>query len=148
MTLGPEGDSFSPIVPTAIWACMPRHTKETPLARENQHANADYSSLRRHQPDQALQLETLRWLGNLPDAVRPKSLPVEFPRIANSLCDRWSEPKACLEYLDDLVIDHRGNRTGFPGNNALEIAALKNFFETDIFPTNQTTWEHITGQHR
>lgn len=136
------------MVATAIWAGKPRHTKETALDRECQPEVGDYSLLRRDQPDQVLKTETLRWLENLPVAVRPESLPVEFPRIVNSICDRWNKPKACLEYLEDLVIDHRGNRTGFPGNNTLEIAALKDFFETDVVPTSQTTWEHIAGRKR
>lgn len=118
------------------------------MGREHQPTVADYSLLRRDQPNEALKTETLRWLDNLPVAVRPKSLPVDIPRIANSICERWNKPKSCLEYLEDLVIDHRGNRKGFPGNNAIEIATLKDFFETDIFPSSQTTWEHIAGQKR
>ncbi|MCX7892099.1 MAG: hypothetical protein N2544_07015 [Burkholderiales bacterium] len=37
----------------------------------------------------------------------------KFPRIALQIHDLWGTPE-CDRYLDKLIIDDRGNRTGFP----------------------------------
>jgi hypothetical protein len=107
----------------------------------------DYSFMRGKSSDAPLKAATLEWLGSLPAGLRPKSLPLAYPRIANSLRDCWDKPKACLAYFEDLLIDGRGDRMGFPGEIALEIAALKDFYETHVFITSQTTWEHIIAQN-
>jgi len=53
-----------------------------------------------------------------------------------------------LEYLDDLLIDRRGGRQGFPFDVALEIAGLKDYYETSIHPTAQTAWDLIIAMRR
>jgi hypothetical protein len=50
----------------------------------------------------------------LPYAVRPIELASRFPRIANSIAELWRRVARCEEYLDSLLVDHRGDRTGFP----------------------------------
>jgi hypothetical protein len=37
-----------------------------------------------------------------------------FPRVANRLAIAWPDPKAVQEVLDDVLIDRRGGRQGFP----------------------------------
>lgn len=91
---------------------------------------------------------TARWLMQLPPKARPLRLPIEFARIANTLSGRWTTRAACLAYLDDLLIDKRGNRRGFPADVVLEIAALKNYFETTLHPAPQTAWEEISDRRR
>jgi hypothetical protein len=98
---------------------------------------------RRPQPPETLGAETIRWLAGLPPDVRPAALPIQFVRIANALARVWSTPQACLEYLDDLLIDRRGDRRGFPFDVALELAGLKDYYETDVHPTAQTAWDLI-----
>jgi len=58
--------------------------------------------------------ETSRWMSGLPANVRPFACAHRFPRITNSIADLWRDTRQCEEYLDSLVIDLRGNRTGFP----------------------------------
>jgi hypothetical protein len=98
---------------------------------------------RRPQPPEALVGETVKWLASLPADVRPRSLPIQFVRIANSMARAWSTPRTCLEYFDDLLIDRRGDRHGFPVDVALELAGLKNYYETSVHPTTQTAWDLI-----
>ena len=91
---------------------------------------------------------TMQWLAALPAAIRPKHLPVRFVRIANNLSDLWQDPRACNEYLHALLIDQRGGRHGFPNEVGLELAALKNYFETDVHASPQTVWDEIVGRRR
>ena len=77
---------------------------------------------------QNLSLQTFKWMAGLPVEVRPKALAQKYSRIANQLALIWSDTAQCGKYLDDLMLDHRGNRQGFPPDVAAEIAALRNYF--------------------
>jgi hypothetical protein len=71
---------------------------------------------------------TAAWIATLPEAVRPVELARRFPRIANSIGQLWGRAAPCEDYLESLVVDRRGNRTGFPPAVAREIAALHAYF--------------------
>jgi hypothetical protein len=90
-----------------------------------------------------LATDTLRWLFDLPRAVQPQRLPVDYPRITNGLCQRWHSPRLLLAYLDDLLLDRRCTRAGFSLDVAFEIAVLKNYYETVVHPTQQTAWDEV-----
>ena len=84
----------------------------------------------------------------LPLSVRPQKLARDFPRIVNTLSRRWSAPQTCLACLDELLIDRRGNRRGFPLDIILELAALKGHFQTTVHPVPQTVWGEILLRSR
>jgi hypothetical protein len=98
---------------------------------------------RRPQVPEALLPNTVQWMASLPATSRPKQLAVLFTRIANELARRWDHETRCADYLDDLLVDRRGTRSGFPVPVALEIAELKNLFESVLHPRAQTAWDDI-----
>jgi hypothetical protein len=71
---------------------------------------------------------TTAWMAELPQAVRPVNLARRFPRIANSIAELWPRGARCDEYLVTLVVDLRGDRTGFPPDVAQELTALRGHF--------------------
>jgi len=71
---------------------------------------------------------TTLWMAELPQAVRPVNLARKFPRIANSIAELWRRGARCEEYLVTLVVDLRGDRTGFPPEVARELTALRSYF--------------------
>jgi hypothetical protein len=75
-------------------------------------------------------------------------LQIEFVRIANELSRRWKAPAALLAHLDNLLIDERGNRRGFPMAIMLELAALKNYYQTSVHPSPRTVWDEIASRSR
>lgn len=103
---------------------------------------------RKPQPPESLQTETIRWLASLPPDVRPTALPIQYVRIANALARAWGDQRRCLEYFDELLIDRRGGRQGFPFDVALEIAGLKDHYETVVHPMAQTAWDLIIAMKR
>jgi hypothetical protein len=109
---------------------------------------AELIARRRPQPPENLAPETMRWLAGLPSDVRPRQLPIEYVRIANALARAWSDPRVCLSYFEDLLMDRRGGRHGFSFEVALELAGLKDHYETVIHPTGQTVWDLIIAKHR
>jgi hypothetical protein len=80
------------------------------------------------------------WMDDLPAAVRPVALARRFPRIANSIAELWRRVARCEEYLDTLVVDTRGNRTGFPLEVARELAALRGYY-AELHPQNRSAWD-------
>lgn len=75
-----------------------------------------------------LSAATFKWIASMPLKLRPYQLARQFPRIANRLAETWSRPEICERYLDELIMDSRGGRKGFPPEVATEIAALKAHF--------------------
>jgi hypothetical protein len=87
----------------------------------------------------ALLDETSRWLSSLPANVHPFACARRFPRIVNSIADLWCRVPQCEAYLDSLVIDQRGNRTGFPPDVAKELWALRSYY-ADLHPQHEDAW--------
>ena len=71
--------------------------------------------MRRAQPATVLLPRTSLWLSEIPECFRPDALAAQFPRVANALCDSWSDPAARGLYLRDLLTGGgRPHRKGFP----------------------------------
>lgn len=87
----------------------------SPYARRHDHGAGDVS----------IRPETLQWLENLPETYRPEELVRSFPRVANRIASTWDDPEVCAAALDELVLDHRGGRSGFPARVAMELVALR-----------------------
>ena len=98
------------------------------------------------QPEQTLEPATQAWLESLPEDVRPVALAAAYPRIANRLCLLWRRVARCEEYLDELLVDRRGGRAGFPLDVASELTALRSYYAV-IHPSTDSAWD-LTGKMR
>lgn len=67
------------------------------------------------------------WLATLPPAVQPRALAGIYPRIVKVMMRFGDDPVALCAYLEDLMIDRRGGRLGFPPKLAAEIERLYSF---------------------
>ena len=85
---------------------------------------------------------TTLWMAELPQAVRPVNLARKFPRIANSIAELWRRGARCEEYLVTLVVDLRGDRTGFPPEVARELTALRSYF-TELHSRSPSARESV-----
>jgi hypothetical protein len=72
-----------------------------------------------------LSLQACLWIDALPPDMRPHALARFYPRIANRLAGVWKSELQCEECLDELMLDGRGDRCGFPVAVAAELATLK-----------------------
>ena len=100
-------------------ACPPPRVQDR--AQERSH-------LRKAKPANYLLPMSLDWLSHLPSNVRPRALLTHFPRIANLVALQWNNPATCRAYFDDLLIDHRGTRKGFPADVRRELLALRDYY--------------------
>lgn len=86
--------------------------------------------------------EANAWMSELPDAVRPRQLALRYARLANRLCKVWNETARCERLLDDLMIDRRGGRKGFPLAVANELATLRDHYSR-LHHHGRSAWEHV-----
>lgn len=63
--------------------------------------------------DDELQYFTLVWLKGLPDTIKPLKCAQHYPRVLNKLAALWSLEERCIDFLDELLLDRRGERQGF-----------------------------------
>ena len=88
----------------------------------------DWSRLRKATPVNYMLPMSFQWLRSLPKDVRPMALVTQYPRIANLLALQWSKPVACRAYFDELLVDHRGNRKGFPPDVRRNLQTLRDYY--------------------
>lgn len=112
-----------------------------PLPRDNPAGDAATASQPQGTPGDEPPPMTVAWAVKLPRGVRPLALLRAFPRIANFLAANWSDEKAVRPYLDELFVDQRGNRQGFPPEVIAELFALRSYYE-DRHPALGKTWEN------
>ena len=104
----------------------------------------DWSRTRRQQrrEDHVLSGSTYAWLKTLPYAVRPVELCSRYPRVGNRLALCWSDPAQTERLFDDLLLDRRGKRKGFPPSVAEELVYLRRFHDRHRDVEDQSTdWD-------
>ena len=105
-------------------------------------AGSKSSDKRARTPEEPLLNVTRTWLASLPPHVRPMELTRQFPRIANRLRHLWKQVARCEEYLDDLLVDRRGTRKGFPPKIVQELEALREHHVL-LYPSGRSPWDHV-----
>jgi hypothetical protein len=88
----------------------------------------DPAGLRKADPVNYLLPASSLWLASLPREVRPLALVTKYPRIVNLLAQDWNDHEACAAYFGHLLVDHRGNRQGFPIAVKSDIRILQEYF--------------------
>jgi hypothetical protein len=87
-----------------------------------------WSSRRKAAPPDFLFATTERWMASLPLEVQPRALARRFPRLANALAALWARPVEAADYLNDLLVDRRGGRQGFPLEVLDELHTLNAYY--------------------
>ena len=86
------------------------------------------------------------WFASLPTTVQPVLLAERYARICNRMAERWQHPDLMIPYFDDLLMDGRGGRQGFPMMIAIEIASLKEYFLDTLLAKKRDVWDHNFGR--
>ena len=108
-----------------------------------QEEKKDWAKARKQQVpfDLELQPETQKWIDDLPEEIRPVNLAEQFARVANNIARVWRRPAVCDDVLDELLVDHRGTRQGFPPEVAMEISALAEYYRKVVYPRKENLWQ-------
>ncbi len=81
---------------------------------------------------------TQKWFDALPPEIQPSAVLRDYPRIANALARASGDVSALTAYLDDLLVDRRGGRRGFPGDVHHELQSLREYFD-GRYPASPST---------
>lgn len=90
-----------------------------------------------------LSQRAVKWLESLDVKVRPRILPGLYVRIVNNIAERWTEPDLMRAYFEELMVDRRGDRAGFPDDILIELSALKHHYDKDLHPVREDVWAKI-----
>ena len=102
--------------------------------------DVDWTTQRSKEQAKGLLRPTANWASALPREVVPPALLSKFPRICNLLAVLWQDPGSLRRYLDDLLVDKRGNRKGFPIEILRELFALRAYYD-ELHPGSSRPWE-------
>jgi len=119
------------IMQKAVSAPPPRaaHLGEPEPAQDGKpHPAQGGARLRKVDPVNYLLPASSRWLNSLPREVQPLALATKYARIVNLLARHWNDHDACAAFFNHLLLDHRGNRQGFPVAVKSEIRILQEYF--------------------
>jgi hypothetical protein len=112
-----------------------------PMKRDPAIETGTEAAQRKRAPTDETLPKTATWAAKLPHDIRPLALLRTFPRIANLLAASWTEPTAFRPYIDELFVDIRGNRQGFPPEVMEELFALRAYYE-DMHPADGKRWDN------
>ncbi|MGZ3157758.1 MAG: hypothetical protein ACXU7D_00825 [Burkholderiaceae bacterium] len=127
--------------------------KEAKVAMEESDAavptapSKNWSSVRYSTGEEQVKVtkEVMAWLAQLPPEVRPRALAIQYPRIFNKIAELWARPLLCEKYLDELLMDERGTRKGFPPDVATELTVLKTHFNATANVQHFDVWGQRIG---
>ena len=93
--------------------------------------------------------ESTALLASLDDGVRPKELASRYPRIVNKIARDWRLPSQLDRYFQELLMDTRGNRQGFPLKIVMELSTLREHYTgmsgsaraASVWDANQSIFE-------
>jgi hypothetical protein len=81
------------------------------------------------------------WLASIEEPLRPAQLAAAYPRIVNRIADLWGMPRRMNRYFEQLLTNTRGDRVGFSLDIITELTALKDHYQTKVFPAPHDAWD-------
>jgi hypothetical protein len=105
--------------------------------------SAGWAQRRTSVPANGLLKPTFAWASTLPLDIQPRTLMYKFPRIANLMAAMWQDPNSLRRYVDDLLVDRRGNRQGFPLEVLSELFKLRAHYD-ELHPGDAIPWDTIS----
>ena len=99
-------------------------------------------------PEQDLNAQARELFSRLDEPLRPILLAARYPRILNKVAELWRRPTLLDCYFEELLMDTRGNRQGFPLSILLELCTLKEHYRSSAFPTRTGIWDETNLTER
>lgn len=118
----------------------PTHATNGPSQAPPSQNDEHWVKRRVAQPANGLLRPTVNWASALPAETRPNALLAKYPRIANLIAVLWQDRNSLLRYMDDLLVDKRGHRQGFPLDVLRELLALRAYYDEGN-PGASRPWE-------
>jgi hypothetical protein len=101
----------------------------------------DFTRQRKAAPAAFLLPNTRKWLDALPRGVQPHALRKLYPRIANLIAAMWADREGPGPYFDELLVDWRRGRRGFPPDVMNDLRVLRDCHAA-LYPNAMGKWDH------
>ncbi len=101
----------------------------------------DFTRQRRASPVAFLLPNTQKWFDTLPRSVQPYALCKLYPRIANLIAAMWADTEALKAYFDELLVDRRRGRRGFPVDVFNDLHLLREL-QAACYPYAMGKWDY------
>jgi hypothetical protein len=98
---------------------------------------------KRGAPRAELDQRSKQILQTIPAEIRPTNIVANFPHIMNLISKSWHEPKEFVKTLDELLMDDRGNRVGFPFAIIVELTDLREHYFSTVRPEARKLWDRL-----
>lgn len=86
-----------------------------------------------HGPErEPLDIRAQRLFASLPYAYRLSITRQRFPHVLNRIAAEWEAPRRFLQLMDELLLDQRGNRQGFPFESVLELTNFREYYLNEV----------------
>lgn len=104
-------------------------------------ASNEFLPLSQERPKHSEELtgSALRLIVTLNRRVSVDALAEDFPRLLNRIADIWHWPSEVRRLFDELLMDERGGRAGFPLKILSEIARLREY-HVKLYPQKTDVW--------
>ena len=79
-----------------------------------------------------LDVRAQRLFASLPYAYRLSITRQRFPHVLNRIAAEWDAPRRFLQLMDELLLDQRGNRDGFPFESVLELTNFREYYVNEV----------------
>lgn len=115
-TQSPAPSAAAPVAPSVAVGSEPKSyspTATAPATERLRPLSANRSTVDAPFPDLSLLDEKVDPRRGPPEMVAVRAAIEDYPRISSRIQQLWGSPE-CEAYLNNLVIDTRGNRKGFP----------------------------------
>jgi len=118
---------------------------DQPVAASVPAGEIDWAQVRSARTPERLLPDTERWAESLPPEMKPASLLAMYPRLANRVARAWRDANDVQDVLDDLLIDRRGGRQGFPTPVHADLVRLRSLIEAPRFANSACVRIHKAG---
>jgi hypothetical protein len=76
-------------------------------------------------------------LAALREPLKLELLP-NYPHVLNRMAELWAHPRFMTQYFEELLLDSRGGRSGFPLEAIAELTRLRSYYQARVSPVKPT----------
>lgn len=91
----------------------------------------------------ALSPDALKLTALLRPALRPTKLQALFPHVLNRLAAVWHQPAQFERQMEELLLNTRETRAGFPLEIVAELTVLREYYRTVLHPQENDPWSTV-----
>ena len=106
----------------------------------------EWKLVRKAQPANIVLPATRRWANALPPGLEPHALLCRFPRIANRIANAWTDVSARRLIFEDLLVDRRPQRKGFPADVLHDLLRLRAHCAGEALPKAEPYGRHWSAR--